>query len=93
MAQDRNFMHDLFSVDRSDRDPEPVKKAIDDFGTGYSSFSYLEKGQFDLLKIDRKFVKHDHGCGAAQIHVFANRCHGSLDFFFDITAGAGVIHG
>lgn len=34
-----------------------IKIAIDDFGTGYSSFSYLEKGQFDLLKIDRKFVK------------------------------------
>ncbi|MHA2706297.1 EAL domain-containing protein [Vibrio owensii] len=35
-----------------------IKIAIDDFGTGYSSFSYLEKGQFDLLKIDRKFVKN-----------------------------------
>ncbi|MGC9458948.1 outer membrane protein assembly factor BamD [Vibrio genomosp. F10] len=31
MAQDRNFMHDLFNVDRSDRDPEPVKKAFADF--------------------------------------------------------------
>ncbi|HHF3121948.1 TPA: EAL domain-containing protein [Vibrio diabolicus] len=41
---------------------EGIKIAIDDFGTGYSSFSYLEKGQFDLLKIDRKFVKNiQHG--------------------------------
>ncbi|MBS9928940.1 EAL domain-containing protein [Vibrio alginolyticus] len=39
---------------------EGVEIAIDDFGTGYSSFSYLEKGQFDLLKIDRKFVKNIH---------------------------------
>ncbi len=35
---------------------EGIKIAIDDFGTGYASFSYLGKGQFDLLKIDRKFV-------------------------------------
>ncbi|EGR0721306.1 MULTISPECIES: sensor domain-containing phosphodiesterase [Vibrio] len=39
---------------------EGIEIAIDDFGTGYSSFSYLEKGQFDLLKIDRKFVKNIH---------------------------------
>ncbi|MGF1722262.1 outer membrane protein assembly factor BamD [Vibrio kyushuensis] len=31
MAQDRNFMHDIFNVDRSDRDPEPVKSAFADF--------------------------------------------------------------
>jgi PAS domain S-box-containing protein len=39
---------------------EGIKIAIDDFGTGYASFSYLEKGQFDFLKIDRKFVKNIH---------------------------------
>ncbi|RZV21344.1 EAL domain-containing protein [Vibrio alginolyticus] len=39
---------------------EGIEIAIDDFGTGYSSFSYLEKGQFDLLKIDQKFIKNIH---------------------------------
>ncbi|UJF20063.1 outer membrane protein assembly factor BamD [Vibrio sp. SS-MA-C1-2] len=31
MAQDRNFLHDLFRIDRSDRDPEPARAAFNDF--------------------------------------------------------------
>ncbi len=34
-----------------------VSVAIDDFGTGYSSFSYLSDFDFDILKVDKKFVE------------------------------------
>lgn len=33
-----------------------VQIAMDDFGTGYASLSYMQKFQFDKLKIDRSFV-------------------------------------
>ncbi len=62
MAQDRNFMHDLFNIDRSDRDPEPVKQAFDDFKKllqRYPSSQYAEDSQKRMLALKNRLANYD----------------------------------
>jgi len=35
-----------------------VRLSLDDYGTGYSSLAYIQRLQFDELKVDRSFVTH-----------------------------------
>ncbi|ADT86199.1 outer membrane protein assembly factor BamD [Vibrio sp. Vb2880] len=62
MAQDRNFMHDLFNVDRSDRDPEPVKAAFADFKRllqRYPNSSYAEDAQRRMFALKNRLADYD----------------------------------
>ncbi|GAK19099.1 LOW QUALITY PROTEIN: probable component of the lipoprotein assembly complex [Vibrio sp. JCM 19053] len=59
MAQDRNFMHDLFSVDRSDRDPEPVKKSVLQKTTSTLPEPYAEDSQKRMVALKNRLANYD----------------------------------
>ncbi|MBO1079271.1 putative bifunctional diguanylate cyclase/phosphodiesterase [Roseomonas haemaphysalidis] len=56
-----------------------VRVALDDFGTGYSSLSYLQHLPFDVVKVDRAFVRELHqdaGSGARIVDAIVRLVHG-----------------
>ncbi|MGL6261564.1 outer membrane protein assembly factor BamD [Vibrio sp. WXL210] len=62
MAQDRNFMHDIFNVDRSDRDPEPVKAAFADFKRlleRYPNSQYGNDARQRMLALTNRLAEYD----------------------------------
>jgi EAL domain-containing protein (putative c-di-GMP-specific phosphodiesterase class I)/AmiR/NasT family two-component response regulator len=67
-----------------------VKLSIDDFGTGYSGLSYLQNFPFDVIKIDREFIKNisNNNKYIAIVQAILNLAK-SLDFQ---TIGEGVEH-
>lgn len=62
MAQDRNFMHDLFRINRSDRDPEPAKAAFNDFKRlleRYPTSVYANDTQQRMIALKNRLAEHD----------------------------------
>lgn len=62
MAQDRNFLHDVFNIDRSDRDPEPVKLAFADFKRllqRYPNSAYAEDAQQRMVALKHRLAEYD----------------------------------
>lgn len=62
MAQDRNFIHDVFNIDRSDRDPEPAKKAFADFKkllVRYPNSPYAQDAQKRMYALKNRLANYD----------------------------------
>jgi outer membrane protein assembly factor BamD len=62
MAQDRSFMHDLFRVDRSDRDPEPARSAFKDFKRlldRYPDSLYAEDAQTRMFALKNRLADYE----------------------------------
>lgn len=62
MAQDSNFMQGLFNIDRSDRDPEPVKAAFADFKKllqRYPNTPYAADARQRLVALKNRLAEYD----------------------------------
>ncbi len=62
MAQDQNFMHSLFNIDRSDRNPEPVKAAFNDFKRllqRYPESTYAADTEKRMVALKNRLAEYD----------------------------------
>lgn len=62
MAQDSNFLHQMFSIDRSDRDPEPAKTAFNDFKKlleRYPNSVYAADAEQRMIYLKNRLAKYD----------------------------------
>ncbi|MBB1313667.1 MULTISPECIES: bifunctional diguanylate cyclase/phosphodiesterase [Aliivibrio] len=58
ITESRLVNHDKTTTDTMQKIRDlGIQIAIDDFGTGYSSLAYIHKLPFDVLKVDRSFIK------------------------------------
>lgn len=62
MAQDRNFLHDILNVERSDRDPEPARAAFSDFDRlleRYPNSAYAKDAQLRMVALKNRLANYD----------------------------------
>ncbi|WP_028024633.1 outer membrane protein assembly factor BamD [Enterovibrio calviensis] len=62
MAQDRSFIHDVMSIDRSDRDPEPVRRAFVDFRRlidRYPNSEYAADAKKRLVSLKNRLADYE----------------------------------
>ncbi|MFC1237068.1 outer membrane protein assembly factor BamD [Vibrio sp. F74] len=62
MAQDQNYMHNIFNIDRSDRDPEPVKSAFSDFKRllqRYPNSAFAADSQKRMYALKNRLANYD----------------------------------
>lgn len=62
MAQDTSWMHSLFDIDRSDRDPEPARSAFADFKRllkRYPESAYAADAKKRMLALKNRLANYD----------------------------------
>lgn len=70
MAQDRSFLHDMFNIDRHDRDPEPSRRAFRDFKRlleRYPSSLYAADAKARLIFLKNRLA--DYELAAADYYI------------------------